>query len=656
MVHLIREPAMKGVDYNKALSKEREYFQDTIRKTQDSAERRVADNNDRNESVQKKQRDNFIEDKAELESNYKKNFDHLNEKTRLALADKSGEMEKEIQAEREAFNREAILKRKDFDQRLNDITASYKKSNQAEKASHEELTLNNKKRYARNVSDLTDKTTKKLEGFQEEMSKEGAALKDTYKRERQQLVRSHEDHMGEVQKRSSSQRAELKERINQDLAKSKDVHEAEKNQQSQYTTDRMKNLQSKYEDRYQNMAKDYSQRSDNLVKTQQQESVRTNKEHEKHITDMRRDYNKQFRLIELDKRRRDNGSGEFAEVMNRQQGLKDEHMTENRFKHLKSQLTEAQRNFQSKVDSDQEEFNLSLRKEKTEATALRDRKLNEANADKIITVSREREKAEKQVSNREHQNRLDKQAYEQQLMLEKNNSNVRLTKLKENFTKSMVQLEEKHKSSLEDVTKVSNQDKTEFVKKMQENRNQEIFAMKREFDKMMDHTVQEYEARLGNYQRDNEYLKMTMDQKIANITDQTAKQLESQRTLFEDRRTADLKNHQVLLDQKEHTLKTTMNQMNVSYQKRIDKLQVENDTKLKLLTNDYENKLKELKALTSKELAMKDTNHQIEMDRVKMAYEDEKNRIVSSFENQISSIKAGHKDQMDQMKDYKRLS
>lgn len=647
---------MKGVDYNKALSKEREYFQDTIKRTQDSAEKRVSDNNERNDTVQKKQRDNFIEDKAELETNYKKNFDKLNEKTRLALSDKSGEMEKEMQAERDAFNREAILKRKDFDQRLNDITASYKKSNQAEKVSHEELTSNNKKRYSRNVNDLTEKTTKKLEGFQEEMSKEGAALKDTYKRERQQLVRSHEDHLNGLQKRSSTQRAELKDRINEDLAKSKEIHSAEKDQQSQYTTDRMKNLQTKYEDRFQNMAKDYSQRSDNLVASQQQDSVRTNKEHEKHITDMRRDYNKQFRMIELDKRRRDNGSGEFAEVMNRQQGLKDENMNENRFKHLKGQLSEAQRNFQDKVEADAEDFNLSLKKEKTEATALRDRKLSEANADKIITVSREREKAEHAVGNREHQNRIDRQAFEQQLMLEKNNANDRITKLKENFNKSMTQLEEKHKSSMEDVTKVSNQDKSEFVKKMQENRNHEIFAMKREFDKMMDHTVQEYEARLGNYQRDNEYLKMTMDQKIANITDQTAKQLESQRTLFEDRRSADLKNHQVLLDQKEHTLKTTMNQMNVGYQKRIDKLQVESDTKLKLLTNDYENKLKELKAMTSKELAMKDTNHQIEMDRVKMAYEDEKNRVVSAYENQISSIKAGHRDQMDQMKDYKRLS
>jgi hypothetical protein len=404
------------------------------------------------------------------------------------------------------------------------------------------------------------------------------------------------------------------------------------------------------------MAKDYSQRSDKLVETQQRESVNTNKENQGRLMEARRDYNKQLRLIDLDKRRRDNGSGEFAEVMDRQQGLRDATTNDNRFNGLKEQMAAKQRMYQDKAVSDKEAFNESLRKESAEGTARLDRKLNEANADKIMNVSKEREKAEVEVSNREHQNRLDKQAYEQQIMVQRNNANDRMTKLKENFNTSMKQLEEKHQVSIGDVTKVSNKDKTEFVKKMTETRNQEVFEMKREFTRLMDQTVQDYEQRLANYQRDNEYLKMTMDQKVQTIADLSDKNLETQRTLFEDRRASDLKNTQVLVDQKEHHWKTAVNQTNTNFQKKIDKLQTENDTKLKLLTNDYENKLKELKATTSKELAQKDTMKQIELDRIKMAYDDEKNRLVSGYENQIQAIKTGHNEQMQSMKDFKRLS
>src|SRR5690606_26727493 len=123
-----------------------------------------------------------------------------------------------------------------------------------------------------------------------------------------------------------------------------------------------------------------------------------------------------------------------------------------------------------------------------------------------------------------------------------------------------------------------------------------VFEMKRAFGKLMDATVQDYEQRLATYQRDSDYMKMTLNQKIQNIIDQTEKQLESQTKLFEDRRAADIKGQQLMMDQRERQLKKNFSDMSISYQKKIDKMQVENDTKFKLMTNDYETKLKELKA------------------------------------------------------------
>lgn len=647
---------MKGVDYTKALSKEKASYQDTIRKTQEAANKRIAATEERTEGVIKKQRDNFIEDKAELETHYQKNLNSLNDKTANSLENNTDKFHEERAKEREAFTQEAMTKKKDFDQRLNDITSSYKKAFASEKDGHDELTKVSRDKYSKNVDEIRADTEGQLKEYQDKLTGSGASLKDQYNRERQQLVRNHEDHITGVHKEAGKKTAEMRDHLRADLNKSKEVQEADNEQLKKYTGDRMTSLQKKYEDRYQNMAKDYSQRSDNLVATQQNDAKKTNKENQENLMDARRDFNKQLRLMDLEKRRRDNGSGEFADVMNRQQGLKDESINDNRFKVLKDQLAETQRTYQDKAITDQTAFNEDLKTASTDATSRLDRKLNEANADKIVTVSHEREKSIQQVANREHQNRLDKQAYEQKLMVERNNANDRIAKVKETFNKSMTRLEEQHKASLEDVTVVTNKDKADFVKRMEDNRTKEIFELKREFGKVMDATVLDYEQRLATYQRDNEYLKTSMDQKISNITDQTSKQLESQRTLFEDRRSADIKNNQILVDQKEHTLKTDMNRMNLNFQKKIDKMQLDSDSKLKLLTNDYENKLKELRATTSKELAMKDANQQIELDRIKMAYEDEKTRTIQSYEGQISSIKKGHSDQMDSMKDYKRLS
>ena len=143
---------MKGVDYSKALSKEREYFQDTIKKNQASAEKRIADNNERTEGKVKKQRETFIEDKADLESTYQANLDKLNEKTRDSLSNNNDNFHDERAKEREAFTQEAMTKRKDFDQRLNDIKNSYQKAFTSEKATNEDVNQTNKKKYDKNIT------------------------------------------------------------------------------------------------------------------------------------------------------------------------------------------------------------------------------------------------------------------------------------------------------------------------------------------------------------------------------------------------------------------------------------------------------------------------------------------------------------------------
>jgi hypothetical protein len=648
--------AMNGVDYTKQLSKDREYFQDANKKLRDATEKRVEDTEKRADHVMTKQRENFIEDKAELEGNYQTNLNKLKDKTASSLENTSSKSHEQLEKERENFTQESLKKSKDFDQRLNDIKSSYSKAFDSEKDRNEDLEKTHKTKYERNISSITQDTDEKLKNYQDRMSSEGTSLKDQSNRERQQLVRAQEDRLTDAYKDAAHKRAELKDHINYENKKRNEVHTAEMDQQKQYTNDRLSTIQNKFQDRYEGMSKDYSQRSENLASTQQNVAKQVNREHQDKISDVQRGYNDNLKKIELEKRRRNNGSGEFSEVVERQQGLKEKVVQENKINRLKDDLATAQKTFETHSTKERVNYGETLKEQSVEATARQDKKLNEANADKIVTVTREREKATKEVNNREHQNRLDKSAYESQLMNERSGATERLKKLKENFNQSLTTLEEKHNAANLDVTKVANNDKAEFMKKAQEQRSNEIFEMKRAFGKMMDATVQDYETRLATYQRDNEYLKMNMNQKVQNIIDQTEKQLTSQKTLFDDRKKADDRDQQILMDQRENQLKRNFSDMNITYQKKIDKMQMENDSKFKLMVNDYETKLKEQKALTSKEIVTKDTSHQIELDRTKQAYEDEKTRIVNAYESQIESMKNGHTEAMKQMQDFKKLS
>jgi hypothetical protein len=647
---------MNSVDYTKKLAKEREYFNDTIQKNRDAADRKIADNNERTEGIINKQRDVFIKEKSELEDSYQKNLNQLNEKSLSSLDNDNKRSHEEMLKEREQFTKDSLMKRKDFDQRLKDIKSSYQTAFDSEKDIHEDIQKTSTNRYNESVSEINKNADKNIKQYQQKVSDTGAKLNDDYKRERQQLVRNHEDQLTQTTRDSNKKRIGLENHYRDDLGRSRESQKAEHEDFKRYTDGKVNTIEKKYDSRVKQMSKDYSERSDKLVQTQQRDALKINREHQKNVADINRDHGKQMQLVELQRRRQDNGSGEFAEFVNRQQGAKDQAVNELKIKYLKDKMSDVKQEYQTRAQREQDAFNDSLKSESVDATARLDRKMNQANADKIVSVSKEREKAEAQVATRENQNLIDRQSYEQKLMVERNNANSRLTKLKRDFTASMTQLEEKHKANISEVTKVNNSDKADYLKRLNESHSKDIAEMKREFSKLMDTTIQEYELRLGNYQRDNEYLKMAMDQKVQSIMEQTGKEVESQREIYEDRRAADLTNYQLLLDEKDRNVKSDMISMNNNFQKKIDKLQLESDSKLKLITSDYENKLRELRTNSSKELAQKDSIQQIELERLKSTYRDEKARLVSTYEEQLKSVKNDHVNQMNQMKDFKRLS
>lgn len=647
---------MKGVDYSKQYAKDRDYQNDTLQKSKNAHEKRLADAEARHDHIQTKQRENFVEDKADLEKSYQHNLKTLQDKTRDTLSSTNDKASKNLAKEREEFTKDVQVKRKDFDQRLNDIKSSYQKAFESEKDTHSDLQKTHKERYSRNINDISGKTEKQLAEYQDRLTGAGADLKDQYNRERQQLVRGHEDHMTDLHKSNSEKQAKQKEHLSNDIRKTKEVQEADREHLQKYNDERTGEIERKYAERSDAMTKDYSQRSDNLSTAQQKDNLRTNKEHQEQMQDVSRKFSKELRQMELDKRRTNNGSGEFADVMNRQQGLKEKVIADNKLKNARIQLVDSQRENQERSAKDTEGFKDALYQEKTEAVANRDRKVNELNADKIVTVSKEREKAEKNVAVRELQNRVDREAFEHQLMVEKNSGNERLTKLKENFNTSLKTLEEKHKATYEDISKMANKDKSEFTKAMAEAKSKEGFEVRREFANLMDQTVQNYENRLANYQRENETLKLTMDQKVSNIMDQADKKVESQRVLFESRTEADHKEMQITMDQKESRSKAALNQLNMNFQRKVDKMQIQNEAKLKLLTNDYENKLKELKALSSKEVAQKGTAHLKELDQLKSAYFQEKSLLIQAYEDKIAGMKEHQQEQVNQLQEFKRLS
>lgn len=647
---------MNGVDYTKQLNKEKQYMRESLQKNRKATDKEIANQEARHETIQDKMSKNYIEDKADLESNYSKNVENMREKTKDSVENLNKKYNTEIAKKRDQFEHDSQIKKKDFDQRLNDIKSSYEKSFESERDTNQNISESKQKAYQRNLKDYSSKTDAKIAEYHDKVAGTGASLKDEYLREQQQQTRAHEEQLKKVVKKENDKQLEIKHRLSDNLNKTKESHEAEVTHLRGHSKDRLTSQRNQFQSQMDNLARDYSDRNDKMTETSREQQLRNNRETQKRFTDLDRNYNKELRQIEVEKRRRENGSDEFAATAMSQQGFSDKDVTEKKMKGMREDVVKAKNSYSNRINEDQDKFSEELRTQNREAAARVERKENEMKAEKIVSMAKERQGAQKKVEQFEFQNKVQKNNHENMLNMEQKVSRDKIQKLKENFNESMKTIEEKYKENLNIVNASNKQDKTEYIKKFNDERMEQIESMKREFARSMDATVNEYEQKLAQFQKENELLKMSMESKIASVIDQTDNKLNTMAKLYEERRTADMRDHQLLTEQKENNLKSTINQINLTSQKKMDQMGLMNDRKLKLLTDDYENKLRELQASKATELNAKDIGHQVELDKLKTSFADEKMRTVSQYENRIATIRNAHEEQMEQMKSFKRLT
>lgn len=647
---------MNGVDYTRRLSKEREYFQDSLKKNNEAHQKRLEDVEKTTANITKKQAENYIQDKTELEKSYQGNLANLSDKNRESMNLQTDRFNKDIVEERSKFAKESNAKSKDFDQRLNDIKHSYKRAFGSEKSNNEEIRDVEKKRYASNVKDLTLKQDSQLKKYQNEIAGAGADLKDAFKREKQQLVRKQEEDLAEVARSNFEEKDSIKKRLSSELQNTKEVHSSEQDQLREYTSSKIQNQQKVHSARNEELAREYSENYEKGAKDQHLQTLKTNRQHQNVLDNVRRDAQEKARSMDNEARRRDNGSNEFAEVVNSHAAFNGKEIYEHKLKNAKSAAQEMKRNFEDHSANESKDNYNTLRSERAEAAARVDKTSNKLKAEKMLTVANEREKNQNRIDYQERQNLAKTHDYEHKLMVEKKSGDNRVKNLKENFHKSMTEIEEKLRGNIEDVTRTANLDKKEFAKKENERTIQQLADMKQEFNRQLDQTVQSYEFRLANAEKNFDELMMNSNLKMASMTQQAEQELEYERKTGAERRTAEVRGLRSAIDEQEHKHRMEVNSMMVNYQKQLAKIQAQSDLKLKLISNDYETKLKEAQASKSRELAEKDNANRTELERLKGNYQDDKNTTVAAYEAKLQQLKDHHETQMQQLNEFKKLT
>jgi len=201
----------------------------------------------------------------------------------------------------------------------------------------------------------------------------------------------------------------------------------------------------------------------------------------------------------------------------------------------------------------------------------------------------------------------------------------------------------------------TDKDKATFITMNNQQRNEEMLDLRRNFNNLMDTTVGNSETRLAASNRENAQLRDELDQKVGFVMAEADRQLKQQQQIYEDKRQADAKSNQMLMDQRENNLRNKILEVSNSYSRKMDQQTYNSEMKLKVTVIDYENRIKMMEVAQNKALAEKETLHGNEMKSLKSALEQEKKQIISQYENEINQLKLSQKQQIDQLNEYKRM-
>lgn len=646
---------MKGVDYTKALSRERDNMQNTIQKDRAYTEKRIKDEQEIHAAAQKKQRDVYERDRARLESSHQKSLESIKENTSELTDAQKSRFHENLESERDRFLTERNKMSKDFDSRFRNIQDSYARNHDSQEKQHKSLEENQQNRYEKNVSSIVKDKDQKVKQFQDRMIGAGANLRDEHGREKAAMARQNESRVENLYKEESDKRFALKEQLQGDLHRVRDTQQKELEQLQEYNRDKVKNLSESFNRNASGIANDYSAKNDEIVAKQSAEDHQRTKEHQTDITELRRGYDKDLRNATIEARRRDNGSGEFAEVAKRQQGKDETRVLEDRVEHLQDALAEKSRDYSDRRSEDADKNSEMFLKQSVEAANRIEKQGRTLTADKIVSMTNEREKATKLQTQQEATMLSERNRYEHQILSNKNDSNKKILELKENFNESLKRLEENNQKYVQDTRKSTDEEKREFIINNQKERSQEISDIRRNFNLLMDGTVATYEQRLDEQTEHNKRLKQELDQKVAFVRDDAEQRVQQQTELYTNKRDADLKAAQENLDRREAEFKKQIRELSSSYTSKMDKQQYNSEIRIKHLTKNYENQLKTQAQAHAKQMAETKARTEFEMDRLNKLHESQKAQIIAQYDNELTQAKHAHLDATERLNDYKNM-
>lgn len=638
---------MNGVDYTSKLNRQREIYQknldDANRNHKEQVEHLKETHSQSNAQRSKAHRDAVLA----KEKGFEKTITNMREKQADILKRKSRDYELTTQENIDKFHKERTKNRNEWNRKFSNLSKEFSQNLEQTEKSSKARENQMKANYDQSVKDVRAVANKDLNNFIETTNASKDATSNPHAVEKDQMRQEFNQKYNDLLQTEMDKRNFILSNAAQDSQANKET--TEKN----YI--RSKNAQEK---KFREMVDQQDKRIDTAITQRedrwnsnlQRSELDRNREFSKRYEELSQLYDKNVRDIQLKNRAEKLTRGERNKELEKNYRENLANQFQNQKETLLGERDKLTKTYDDRIDNIVSSYQENIRKDNIthmgQMSELQGRMVEDARKEKFQSdLDKERIIHDNTVRIRYVEDKNEERMKDMKRL-----NDQKITNLKKDFSKSMEQAQKSSKKNFEETKNEMIKEKREIAQRLHEQNSKQNAYLRETHSDKMEKLIMSYDKRIADLELQNKIILQNSNDTIRDVMRKTAIEIDRQREIAMKSAENEVRTERQLGKEKL-----------VSLQKRIDKMQHAFNEKINEQTLRSRKKVKDIHFELSNKLVTESQRYQEiidqnnkffarELQRLQMATSNERERLITQYEDRITQLKKAYSQRMEEMK------
>jgi len=321
---------------------------------------------------------------------------------------------------------------------------------------------------------------------------------------------------------------------------------------------------------------------------------------------------------------------------------------ENRLKHLKNKMEEVK----FKNQEDKERINKLNQRQIADVEKVSNKKLESKNdemrdyRDKIVKKSQE--KMQNTIDVYKKELRATKSEKIQQGLNASDKSKQLLNSQRTEYARNMIDMQEQNKNLVADLQDQSKRESSELIQKTRKDTHHKLEDLKADMRDTMEKRESSLNKRLDSQMKKNTSLTHYYENKLTNIKNKSAEEINNVRMLSDERRAADTRTFKREFENVGKNMQMELMQLKGNFERQLSTAKRDQDKSITKLTRNYEAKLSNERKDHTRTMAKRLESARADYERLYKQSELEKATLKNQFEIQMANLRQTFQDQAEE--------